>query len=214
MAVVIDAIVKFFDIGVLDVILPFLLAFIITFAMLEKTKVLGKGWRSRRANAIISFAVGMIFINMFNFRSFMAMVLWFVFVFIVMLMYVLLIETVGIKRSISKLGVFLIFLIFVLIASQNFIDITKLVNFLIHPVVITIVVFGLIFWYVFNEKKSGAVASDDGSGEKGGGKGKESKEEKMKKELNKKPAMIKSIPAEELYTGEKNKELFSEEEEV
>jgi hypothetical membrane protein len=62
-------ILEFFeDIGVFDVILPFLLAFTIVFAILEKTKVLGteehggKHYTKKNLNAIVAFVIAFLVI--------------------------------------------------------------------------------------------------------------------------------------------------------
>jgi mannose/fructose/N-acetylgalactosamine-specific phosphotransferase system component IID len=45
------------QVGVFDVIVPFLLGFAITFSMLEKTKIFGG---NKQVNLIISFCVGIV----------------------------------------------------------------------------------------------------------------------------------------------------------
>ncbi len=59
-----DIIVFFEDIGLYDVVLPFLLAFTIVFAIFEKTKVLGTedGKPKKNLNAIAAFAIAFLVI--------------------------------------------------------------------------------------------------------------------------------------------------------
>ena len=47
------------SIGVVDVLLPFLLIFVVVFAILQKTKILGKDTASRQYNIIVALVVGL-----------------------------------------------------------------------------------------------------------------------------------------------------------
>lgn len=57
MAAFTDAILTLENLGLLDVLLPFLLIFTITFAVLQKSKILGE--KSHRFNSLVSFVLAM-----------------------------------------------------------------------------------------------------------------------------------------------------------
>ncbi|MCK4669594.1 MAG: hypothetical protein KAT43_00200 [Nanoarchaeota archaeon] len=62
MAVFEDAIRSFESLGALDVILPFLLIFVIFFAALQKTEILGKGKEGKKYNVVISLVIALLII--------------------------------------------------------------------------------------------------------------------------------------------------------
>lgn len=76
-----------------QIIFPFLLVFVLVFAILDKTKILGEG--KRQINAIISLVIGLIFISfsravgiVVNLMPFLAVVLVIILVFYLMLGFV------------------------------------------------------------------------------------------------------------------------------
>ena len=62
MAVFEDAIRSFESLGALDVILPFLLMFVILFAALQKTEILGKGKEGKKYNVVIALVIALLII--------------------------------------------------------------------------------------------------------------------------------------------------------
>jgi hypothetical protein len=53
-----DAFQQLADLGILDVILPFILIFTIVFAVLQKVKIFGDGTKSKPFNVVISLVMG------------------------------------------------------------------------------------------------------------------------------------------------------------
>ena len=53
----------FQDMGIYEVVLPFLLCFTIMFAFLEKTQVLGKGSQAKKFNIVISIVMGLLLVR-------------------------------------------------------------------------------------------------------------------------------------------------------
>jgi hypothetical protein len=55
-----DVIFRLRDIGLLDVILPFMLVFVVIFAILQKTPILGTGDEAKKYNLIVALVIGLL----------------------------------------------------------------------------------------------------------------------------------------------------------
>ena len=55
-----DLFQRLYDMGIYDVMLPFLLIFVIVFAVLQKSNILGEGDDGRKYNAIIAMVMGLV----------------------------------------------------------------------------------------------------------------------------------------------------------
>src|SRR3989344_1380450 len=151
-------------IGILDVILPFMLVFTLTYALFKRTNVFGR--MNKRTSIIVALVTAFLFVGLFSFKNFIWMLFWMVLVFIAFLFYILLIKTFGLETKVNGFVIGSVFAIFALIASYQFVDINRLINFVFNPFVITILLFVLLTWFIVHEKKTSEEKSDDKKEEK------------------------------------------------
>lgn len=165
------------NIGLLDVILPFILIFTVVFAVLQKTKILGKdkdGHPHKNFNVIISLvmALGVVIPHVngsygrFDIVDIINGALPNISLIIVaILMVLLLIGVFGKELNIEKsnFGGWIIILSFVIViyifvTEAGWVGLPRWLNFLRDPstqaAVITILVFGLVIWFITKEDKS------------------------------------------------------------
>ena len=199
-------------IGILDVVLPFVLVFTLTYALFKRTKVFGR--MNKRTSIIVALVTAFLFVGLFSFENFMWMLFWMVIVFVAFLFYILLVQTMGLETKVNGFVIGSVFLIFALIGSYQFIDINRLIRFVFNPFVVTILLFVLLLWFIVHEKSTNAEKKSD---EK-----KENKEEKPKDENKEKntdskeytpPADLPRYKWEEVerIPGEKFKEKYKKE---
>jgi hypothetical protein len=142
-------------IGILDVILPFILAFTLIFAFLQKTNVFGKedGEPKIRINITIALVVALLFVNFVRVVGFISWFLYFA-IFIVAVFCILLITAlIGIKSKLTNTIIILVFIAIIGIVTQNYIDYSILWKFLIHPATLVIIAAGAIAYYIVKEPK-------------------------------------------------------------
>ena len=142
-------------IGILDVILPFILAFTLIFAFLQKTNVFGteNGEPKIRINITIALVVGLLFVNFVKVVGFISWFLYFA-IFIVAVFCILLITAlIGIKSKLTNTIIILVFIAIIGIVTQNYIDYSILWKFIIHPATLVIIAAGAIAFYVVKEPK-------------------------------------------------------------
>src|SRR3989344_4424412 len=137
-------------IGILDVILPFMLVFKLTYALFKRTNVFGR--MSKRTSIIVALVTAFLFVGLFSFKNFIWMLFWMVLVFIAFLFYILLIKMIGLETKVNGFVIGSVFAIFALIASYQFVDINRLIRFVFNPIIITILLFSLLVWFIVHEK--------------------------------------------------------------
>ncbi len=172
----IDSFLLTAKIGILDVILPFVLVFTLTYALFKRTNIFGR--MNKRTSVIIALVTAFLFVGLFSFQNFIWMLFWMVLVFIALLFYVLLIKTSGLETKVNGFVIGSVFAIFALIASYQFVDINRLINFVFNPFVITILLFVLLTWFIVHEKSSSGEKRDDDKDNKGESKEKSNEEKK------------------------------------
>ena len=107
---------KLEDMGVYDVILPFLLVFVLVFAILEKIKIFGE--QGRKFNIIIALVIGFLLVRQGGIVEFINTYLPNVSaVIIVFLGFLILLGLFGVKSSAFKGGLMVIFVIVSLIGG-------------------------------------------------------------------------------------------------
>ena len=91
-----SAVQFFVNIGLLDVILPFILVFVVSYAILDYTKTLG----SKQANAMVAFVMGFFVIVASNILNIVnALVSYFVIALLVVLCFALVFALLGIETT-------------------------------------------------------------------------------------------------------------------
>lgn len=90
------------DFGVYEVLLPFILVFVLTFAVLEKVKIFGEG--GRRFNAIIALVIAFFFIRNQTLVSITLKFLPKVSMFIIIVLMVLIITSFFLGKSFTSFG--------------------------------------------------------------------------------------------------------------
>ncbi len=157
------------DIGVADVLLPFIIVFTVTFAVLQKTKILGDPTgQGKKFNTMVSFVLGLGIVIphilgayppgadlVVIMNSFLPSVSIFA-VLIVMVM--LIVGVFGYGFDINKTGggvialLCAIVVVYIFGASANWWGVPGSLNFVMDPdtqaFLIIIAVFGLIIWFV------------------------------------------------------------------
>ncbi|MCK4670714.1 MAG: hypothetical protein KAT43_05935 [Nanoarchaeota archaeon] len=188
--------------GLLDVVLPFLLTFVLVYALLEKTKVLGEedGQPKKRLNIIVALIAGLLFVNLIRYTDF---VTWFLFIVIVIVMIFvvqLLTSMLGVSMKLTAWIIVPALVFFIVLFTYKFIDYSILLSALFHPFTVFIIVVGIGLYFVVKgpkkklteeEKKKLKEEKEKAAKEKKGKK-KEKPEEKYELEE------VGRIPAEKL----------------
>jgi len=169
MTVVQDAVVFLDKLGVWDVILPFIFVFTVSYATLEKTKVLGadKGEPRHRFNAIVSFVIGLfviVAVDVLNVVSRLSQ-----YMVVLILVAVCLAVIFGFfgftdvrKTRYGKYFLPIAFLVFGVVVLYalglgGYLDISALRRY--EGLLIVLIVFFLIMWFVLREGKAKTPAS-------------------------------------------------------
>jgi len=149
------------DIGLLDVILPFLLVFTIIFATLQRTRVLGEeeGEPKRRLNAMLAFVMGFFAVLATNLLNVINIIIgYFVLLLVIGLLLAMVFGLAG-AESASKnklLGALLIafFLVFVFygLSQAGIIDSRRFFSAILLPVIV-LGVLALAIYFTVREGK-------------------------------------------------------------
>ena len=168
MTVVQDAVVFLDKLGVWDIILPFIFVFTVSYATLEKTKVLGteKGEPKHRFNAIVSFVIGLfviVAVDVLNVVSRLSQ-----YMVVLILVAVCLAVIFGFfgftdvrKTRYGKYFLPIAFIVFGVVVLYalglgGYLDISALRKY--EGLLVVLIVFFLIMWFVLREGKAKAPA--------------------------------------------------------
>ncbi|MBW3002621.1 hypothetical protein KY338_05675 [Candidatus Woesearchaeota archaeon] len=162
MTVVKDVFVFLDNLGMWDVVIPFIFVFTVVYAVLEKTKVLGAdedGTPKHRFNAMAAFVIGFLTLiaaeslNIINRFS-----QWMVILILMAVLLLMLISFFGIKKDIRKTryGMLVIFIAFCIVALYalgwlDLLDLSALRRY--EGIIIGILVFFVIMWVILREPK-------------------------------------------------------------
>lgn len=162
------------DIGLLDVILPFILIFTITFATLQNTKVFGVEGKKKapktKLNAMVAFVMGFFAVLATNLLNIINIVLFY---FVLLLVIVLLLALIfglsgGEVKSKLFIGITLLFaflFLFYALVRAGFIEESAFwTGFVIPMVILAVIVYGI--HYLFRGKKPKAPARPRGAPER------------------------------------------------
>ncbi|OYT31895.1 hypothetical protein DRJ22_02620 [Candidatus Woesearchaeota archaeon] len=146
-------------IGFIDVVLPFMLVFTITYAVLEKTKVLGKEEDKRKLNIITSLAISLMTVFAINVLGVMNVIIrYFVILLIVGFLTMLVLGMVGAKFNsknkilMSIIGLIMLFTIFYGLMQSGTIAKKKMQMLLLPFIALTALVATIIA--VFSKTKT------------------------------------------------------------
>lgn len=173
------------QLGFLDVIIPFIFAFTIVFAVIAKAQIFGKD--SRKYGAVIALVMGLLFVYYVNFIDILFFASYVSILMISGLAVMMLMNFMGVESAGVKWATAIVSVAFVIIIGYDYIDWDIIRKVLINPATIACVIFILALWYIIHEK---------------GGKAKKTGEVEKKEE--KKPAKKEQKKPEE---GEERKPL-------
>lgn len=160
------------DLGFLNTLLPFFFAYVIVYATLEKTRVLGveNGKPKSNLNAMVAFCLGFFFIaslslvaNLIVFLQYLAMGL----VFVICVMFGLAawfgdsIKFEGNKYAYFFGSMFIIGIFLAAIGLLNQIPFTFILGIILNPLTLVVVIFAGIMWYI-SGSGSGNGNNDEG----------------------------------------------------
>lgn len=146
------------DLGLIDVVLPFILVFVIVFGMLQSTKVLGeeKGKPKRRQNLMVSFVFGFLAVLATSQLKVVNILLsYIVLLLIIGLLMAMIFGLVGAKMgSTNKFAIGIIGILFVIgvlyaFAQAGVID-QQRVNQLFWPIVLIGAIIAVVFFMLRN----------------------------------------------------------------
>ena len=158
--------------GFINVLLPFFFTYIIVFATLEKTKILGEenGKARTNLNAIVAFCLGFMFIasvsivtSLIVFLQYLAMGL----IFTISVFFALAawfgdeIKFKGNKYTYFIGSVFVICIFLFAIGLLNKIPISLLLGAIFNPITLVVGIFALIIWYISGDGKGSNHADEE-----------------------------------------------------
>lgn len=151
------------NVGFLDVVLPFMFVFVVVYAFLERTHVLGMN--VQHYNSIVAFVLGFFFISFGQYVIGMNQLLIYVALLIVAFFFVALftrflgVETeVLVKSDMYKVALFLFLVLAFVFAFKldSYIDLDSVAGIIKHPVTILLVV--IVGFIVIVTKDTGKVS--------------------------------------------------------
>lgn len=145
-------------IGFVDVILPFILVFTITYGILQRTEVLGK---ERNVMAMTSFVFGFLAVAATKMLEVVNLITgYFVVLLVAGLLFGMLMGITGLqeyKKSWKILGgvlmVILLLLVFSALAQTGIIDADRFISTLLIPLIVLAAIIGSVIYVLMPEKK-------------------------------------------------------------
>ncbi|MBW3017476.1 hypothetical protein KY316_03810 [Candidatus Woesearchaeota archaeon] len=137
--------------GVLDVIIPLIFAFTITFALLNKLNLFGKN--NSRYSAVIALAMGFFFVYYVDFVDVLFFTSYVTLFIIASLGYLLIVNFLGIENVKTKWVLYVVFAFFVILIGSRFVDWEIVMKVVLNPAVILFAVMIGCIWFVTYAKK-------------------------------------------------------------
>ncbi len=161
-----DAFQFLVDLGFLDVILPFVLVFIITYGVLQRTQILGQENKKpkTRLNVMVAFVMGffaVLAVNLLNVIN--IMLFYFVLLLVIGLCLALVLGLTGAEGGIrnrlfiSIMIVFIVLFFFFALAKAGVIEENRFYNTIFWPVII-ITIAALIIYLLFKKETEAPAA--------------------------------------------------------
>jgi hypothetical protein len=157
-----DAILYLQRLGFWDIVIPFVFAFTIVFALMQRAKLWGE--QGARYNAVIALVFGMFFIYYVDTKDVILFTSYVVILLIASIMYLLLINYLGVTDFKFKWGLYGLLVIFIIIITATWIEWNVIGIVLLNPATIILAVFVGVIWYVVyykGEKKSAKLSKED-----------------------------------------------------
>jgi hypothetical protein len=157
--------------SIIDVVIPFLLIFSVTFALLQKVKLFDHTHKQKQYNIPISIVLAFIFIlnvervNILNAILIKTITVLIAGLFLQMIVVALLGKYEMVKKWYTSAFIIGVFFLIVLTTFDWFklSEIVTLLEFLINPALIGLVVFVLIMWFITREDGTGSSGSNGSS---------------------------------------------------
>lgn len=148
-------------IGLIDVIIPFMLVFTITYAVLERTKVLGREEKGRRFNIIVSLVISLFTVLAVNTLGVMDVIIrYFVIVLIIGFLMALVLGMAGArvdnknKLLMGVLGIVIILALFFGLVESGIVSKAKMEMLLFPLIILTALVATIIVMFAKFKKET------------------------------------------------------------
>ena len=163
---IVEKVIRFWvDIGLLDVVLPFVLVFSIVYAVLERTRVLGeeRGKPIHRYNALVAFVIGFLVVASLQLVGIIQRFAQFIALAVVGIVFLYIIGSLLGTREWHKLNMpIVVSFLAVGLAALYALGIWEWINLswvesFVLPAVITLGTLLLLIWFIVHEKKPAAA---------------------------------------------------------
>ncbi|MBW3014556.1 hypothetical protein KY335_04945 [Candidatus Woesearchaeota archaeon] len=169
--------------GLLDVVLPFLLSFVLVYALLQKTELFGKeksGEPKQRLNIVVALVASLLFVGLIQYTDF---IMWFLFITVVIvgiIMFLLITKLFGVDVKLTSWIIIPVMIFFLVLFTYKFIDYTVLLAAILHPFTVFLgaVVIGIYFIVREPGKKAKKKEPENKTPEKNKGEEGKNKQEK------------------------------------
>ncbi len=173
-----DAFQLLVDIGLVDVILPFILVFTITYAVLQNTQVFGteiNGKPKKKINAMVAFVMGFFAVLTVNLIGTLNIILtYFVLILVIGLLLALVFGIAGAevgsknKIFVALMTIFIVIFVFLGLVRAGIIKESAFWSGFILPLAIMAAIVFIIYYIFKKEKKKSKPAAATGGPQQGG----------------------------------------------
>jgi len=143
--------------GVLDVVIPFIFAFTIVYALIVKTKIFGD--KSSRYGAVIALVSGLVFVNFVKFSDVLLFSSYVAILLIAGLMVMLLMNFFNVESLPLKWAVTIVVVAFIIILGYDYIEWSVVWKVVFNPATLACIALIGGIWFVVREKKTEKKAS-------------------------------------------------------
>jgi len=152
------------DLGLVDVVLPFLLIFGISYGLLQKIQLFGKNGNYRNYNAMIAFCLG--FFVVYNFKiveSLPEFIARIGILFIIILALMIVTGIFGLNKSYNKTIMMLVILVYLgyTVVDVYFPNFKIMLSESLIFTIVTVLIFSSIIWFVLRPTKKGKTVSSE-----------------------------------------------------
>lgn len=139
--------------GLLDVVLPFLLTFVLVYALLQKSRLLGEedGKPKKRINIIAALVAGLLFVNFIRYTDFVTWFMFIVLVIVAIVAVLLFTNLLGVDIKLTAWIIVPALVFFIVLFTYSFIDYSVLLEALLHPFTVFIAVVAIGLYFVVRE---------------------------------------------------------------
>jgi undecaprenyl pyrophosphate phosphatase UppP len=153
--------------GVWSVLIPFMFAFTIVFALLQKSKILGKD--SVKYNSVLALVFSFLFVYFVDMPSMLYFVFYVVIFAIGSLLLMMLINMLGFKRptedkkkkKFRNKVMFVVFSFLIILVGSPFVNWSIVQSVLWNPAVIMLLIFIVVLWFIVGSSKPARQAEQE-----------------------------------------------------